>query len=281
MRVKKSFQMKAITGMPPHDVQSKEFQQITKTGDNNSLRSHNNHSKATPFITVITVVFNGVETLEKTILSVINQTSKNIEYIIIDGGSDDGTLDIIRKYDYAINFWISESDLGIYDAMNKGIKEANGEYTIFMNSGDLLFDNKVLLEIHSFLIFDLVYGNHALYWGDPHNYKVVDVCAFKDKRNIPFCHQALFTRTKLLKLITFDLQYSIASDYDQYLRLKHMGAKISHVPLVISLYLDGGLSSNSRKKLIKEYYNITKRYNKYYSLLIYIIRLVKFSISGK
>jgi glycosyltransferase involved in cell wall biosynthesis len=102
-----------------------------------------------PVITVITVTYNAEKSLENTILSVINQSFNNIEYIIVDGGSTDGTFDIIRKYEERISFWISEPDEGIYDAMNKGIRLANGIWINFMNSGDSFFDYNVLSHIFS------------------------------------------------------------------------------------------------------------------------------------
>jgi len=90
-----------------------------------------------PLISIITVVFNGEQLLEKTIQSVINQTYDNVEYIIIDGGSTDRTIEIIQKYEHAIDYWISENDKGIYNAMNKGISLATGAWVNFMNGGDI------------------------------------------------------------------------------------------------------------------------------------------------
>ena len=101
-----------------------------------------------PLITVITAVLNGENTLERTIQSVIGQDYKNIEYIIIDGGSTDGTLDIIKKYEHAIDYWISETDEGIYGAMNKGIQASSGEWIYFLGSDDYLVADNVLDTIH-------------------------------------------------------------------------------------------------------------------------------------
>ena len=101
-------------------------------------------------ITVITVVYNGIDYIEDTILSVINQDYSNIEYIIIDGKSDDGTMDIVEKYATKISYWVSESDNGIYDAMNKGIKVATGDWIIFMKDGEIINQNtpaKVINEL--------------------------------------------------------------------------------------------------------------------------------------
>ena len=120
--------------------------------------------KQYPLISVITVSYNAVSTIEDTILSVINQTYTNIEYIIIDGGSADGTVGIIEKYVDRISYWVSEPDKGIYDAMNKGLKVANGDWAIFMGSDDVFFNNKVImLVIERILIPDnIYYGNVIL-----------------------------------------------------------------------------------------------------------------------
>ena len=95
-------------------------------------------------ISVITVCFNAVSTIEKTICSVLNQSWSDLEYIIIDGGSKDGTVDILKKYSSRLSYYISEPDKGIYDAMNKGVKKASGDYVLFLGADDLLFDNEVL-----------------------------------------------------------------------------------------------------------------------------------------
>ena len=100
-----------------------------------------------PLITVITVVFNGAETLRDTIESVMKQTYDNVEYIVIDGGSSDATVDILRQYDHVINYWLSEKDGGIYDAMNKGIALCSGDYVGMLNSDDMFVDGSVLQAI--------------------------------------------------------------------------------------------------------------------------------------
>ena len=115
-------------------------------------------------ISVVTVCYNSVNTIEETMLSVLNQTYPDIEYIIIDGGSTDGTVDIIRKYAARLGYWISEPDKGIYDAMNKGIAAATGDYINFMNSGDMFASNDVLSSFKNFVSDDpeIVYGDVKL-----------------------------------------------------------------------------------------------------------------------
>lgn len=98
-------------------------------------------------ISIVTVSYNAAATIEQTILSVINQTYRNIEYIIIDGGSTDGTVEIIKKYANKLAYWVSEPDKGIYDAMNKGIQKAKGEWINFMNAGDILYNSDVLAQV--------------------------------------------------------------------------------------------------------------------------------------
>ena len=113
-------------------------------------------------ISIVTINYNNPSGLKKTIESVVNQTWKNFEYIIIDGGSTNGDVDIIKSFDNQIDYWVSEPDKGIYNAMNKGIKKATGDFIIFINSGDNFTNSSVLEEVQSKLTsdFDIYYGDY-------------------------------------------------------------------------------------------------------------------------
>ena len=171
-----------------------------------------------PIISVVTVSYNTVATIEQTILSVINQTYPNIEYIIIDGGSTDGTIEIIKKYENRIHFWISEPDNGIYDAMNKGIDKATGQWINFMNAGDCFHDNKVLESLFGENNYDnciAIYGNtnlvkNGLFVGRFLNNPFWKV-RYPFRTGQGFCHQSLFTKTSLVKKLRFDLSYKYAA----------------------------------------------------------------------
>lgn len=152
--------------------------------------------KSEPLVTVITVSYNCKEMIEKTILSVLSQTYPKIEYIIIDGGSTDGTLDIIRKYESRIDKWISEADNGIYDAMNKGISIASGKWLNFMNAGDVFYNNTVVADIFSLSIspeIAVLYSDVYRY-SDDFKQKIV----YENDRNIgTINHQATIYRKSL------------------------------------------------------------------------------------
>jgi glycosyltransferase involved in cell wall biosynthesis len=120
-----------------------------------------------PKVSIITIVFNGIDTLEKTILSITNQTYPNIEYIIVDGASTDGTIDLIKAHSNVITRWISEPDKGLYDAMNKGIDLATGDYLWFINSGDVIFAPTTLSQIfNNNKIADIYYGDTVMIGND-------------------------------------------------------------------------------------------------------------------
>lgn len=228
-----------------------------------------------PLISIITVVYNCEKHIEKTIQSVINQTYDNIEYIIIDGGSTDGTLDIIHKYKDKINYWISEKDEGIYDAMNKGTKIARGNWINFMNAGDVFFDNNVIQALPFEQQYDYIYGDHVLENEVTGKQTIIKVKNFSEKQKIPFCHQSVFVKRRWLQDYPFDVRYKIAADYEQYLKARHNGASALYTPILISIYLDGGVSAVSGKTIIDEYYTITKEYYPFHAIVMKIYRILK------
>lgn len=198
-----------------------------------------------PKISIITVVYNAVCTIEQTILSVLSQDYDNYEYIVIDGGSNDGTLAIIEKYSEKISFWVSEPDQGIYDAMNKGIRNAKGEYVYFLGGDDLLFNSEVLKCTSSFLQskFNVYYGNvvfkkrNIIYDGKFSSLKIVT-------RNIS--HQSIFYPKEIFEKYSFETKYKIFADYELNLKLYgNSSYSFVYIPLTIALFNDEGASGSN------------------------------------
>ena len=162
-----------------------------------------------PIISIITVSFNAEKTIESTILSVINQTYPNIEYIIIDGGSTDNTIEIIKKYEHRISYWTSEPDKGIYDAMNKGVKIATGKWINFMNSGDTFYNNNIISRIFNkiddYNQYSAIYGDTEFIFSNKN--KIVTRKATKLYKIMPSCHQSIFCLSEKLKMHNFNLKY--------------------------------------------------------------------------
>jgi glycosyltransferase involved in cell wall biosynthesis len=193
-------------------------------------------------INIVTVNLNNKNGLEKTIKSVINQTYYDkINYIIIDGGSTDGSIDAIEKYKEHISYYVSEKDNGIFHAMNKGVDACNGEYVLFLNSGDNFHDYQVIENVYDELTEDVVYGNllvHTLL--DKFTITEYD---FFNKWFIP--HPSTFTKVELLKKKKLDEGYKIISDwiyYYEYLHVNKLPSK--HIDLIITDFYVGGVSSN-------------------------------------
>jgi len=207
-----------------------------------------------PCVTVITVLRNGKNTIENTILSVINQTYSNIEYIIIDGASTDGTLDIIKKYEEKFDYWISEPDKGIYYAMNKGVDLATGEWVIFINSGDSFYSRFVLDEF----IKHCSTVNAPVFYGDANfilknKQKIIKPGLLSKKNHMTFCHQASFVKTNLLKELHFDTTYEICADRDFFWRALIRGYSFQYIPVVVCNYEgENGISAMNRAKTRKE-----------------------------
>ncbi|GGA86306.1 glycosyltransferase family 2 protein [Puia dinghuensis] len=212
-----------------------------------------------PLISIITVVFNGAATLETTIASVINQTWKEIEYIVVDGGSTDGTLALLDKYKDQITLWVSEPDKGVYDAMNKGVRMARGEWLYFLGSDDWLYKDTVvaaLFEEPANRDCHLLYGNvispsyKGLYDGPFTLEKLLS-------RNVS--HQAAFYRKELFqRLGEFNLQYRLHADWDFNLRcFTAEWVKTKFVAVCIAEFGAEGISSSHdvpflRARLIPE-----------------------------
>lgn len=233
-------------------------------------------------ITIVTVTYNAANVIENTILSVVSQTYKSIEYIIIDGGSNDETSSIIEKYNNYIKYYISEPDNGIYDAMNKAVDISTGEWILFLNSGDIFVDENVLskiFDVNEDLSRDqVIYGDTLLKypWGIHRNvgrlFSKNDIC-------LPFCHQSVFVRTELMKKYKFDLSYKIVADYNFFYKLYLSGAKFNHVDILISIYDMEGFSSRKVKESYEEIARINGTYGtaQYYKKKIYLsIRKVIF-----
>jgi glycosyltransferase involved in cell wall biosynthesis len=213
-------------------------------------------------ITIITVVYNGEKTLEKTIQSVAKQIYQNIEYIIIDGGSNDKTLDIIKKYEKHIDYWISEPDKGIYDAMNKGAKKATGDYIYFLNADDYIHDERVLENINKEIINkknpDLIYGVVVKVYSD-YNVEVCNDLNGAAKGLMP-PHQGSFFKTKVFReLGGFNISYKSSGDFEFYVRYYLGGYKSCKVGQKIAYFQSGGTSSIKSVSTI-ETYDVLKKY---------------------
>lgn len=202
-------------------------------------------------ITLITVVHNGEEFLEQAIQSVLAQRYPEVEYLIVDGGSTDGTPDIIKKYSSEISGWISEPDHGIYDAMNKGIRMATGDLIGVLNSDDLLHEN-VLSEIaraaNQFPSYPYYYGSvsrmkksgEVYFEAKPVREEDLDDRKF---RQIPYPHGGLYIRKGVFERVgLYNLSYKINADYDLILRMLKKNMKGYPLPFAVSKYRDGGVS---------------------------------------
>jgi len=203
-----------------------------------------------PKITIVTICYNAADVVEETILSVVNQTYPNVEYIIIDGNSTDGTVDIIKKYESNISYWVSEPDGGIYDAMNKGIKMATGEWINFMNAGDMFFDTGIL-EYVAYMIkdeTDFLFGDEASYFGE----KLLKIKAYPFYEHLPlhrmsgFNHQCSFVKTSVAKKNLFDLSFKLAADYKMMIDLYRQGKVFQQIPIVIAIYDRTGITSKRK-----------------------------------
>ena len=223
--------------------------------------------------TLITVTLNSQKTILKTINSINNQTYEEFEYIIIDGGSSDETLQIIKKNLKKNYFLISEKDRGIYSAMNKGIKLSNGRYVAFLNSDDWL-ENDVLLKVSKFIEKE----NPSVIYGDAKFYKKNRIFSFyakanlkKLKKNMSLLHSSFYVQKEIIKKNLFDENLIISSDYKQMLNLKK-NYQFRYLPQSLSNVSMGGKSSDLLLSS-KEFFLIQrKEFGIFNSILNYILK---------
>lgn len=198
-----------------------------------------------PLVTIVTVSYNAVDEIESTIQSVVNQLYDNIEYIIIDGGSNDGTVDIIKKYEDHIAYWISESDGGIYYGMNKGIKKSNGDWLCFMNAGDRFANNNVLKSIFENKLdldkIDVIFGDVILeyrpYGTVLKTHKKLD----GEDQSLSLCHQASLTKGSILRKLLYDTSFKIFADINAFHIIWLQGGVFKYLPITMAVFeaLDG------------------------------------------
>jgi len=246
------------------------------------------NSPRQPRFSIVTVTYNAGNVLESTLLSVIRQTYPYIEYIIIDGGSTDGTLNIIDTYKASLACVISEPDKGLYDAMNKGIREATGDYICFLNAGDTFHTNHTLQQIvdsirgSSGQFPDILYGETAIV-DSKRNFLYMrglsapETLTWKSfKQGMLVCHQAFFVNTGLVE--SYDLQYRFSSDFDWCIRMLKKAKHIHNTHLILIDYLKEGMTTQNHKASLKERFRIMVKYYGWTSTILhhawFIVRLL-------
>jgi glycosyltransferase involved in cell wall biosynthesis len=201
-------------------------------------------------ISIITINYNNKLGLKKTIESVIQQNTHAIEYIIIDGNSNDGSLDLILEHQTHIQYWVSEKDNGIYHAMNKGIEKANGDYLLFLNSGDYLYNNSVVATVLDKKInADIAYGNMIIDHGNKQEIgKMPESITFDQMFFDTLWHPVSFIKKELFQRFgNYDESYKIVGDYEWFFKVlvKHTVSS-QYLGEIISVYNMEGISSQPK-----------------------------------
>jgi len=220
-----------------------------------------------PLISIITIVFNGVDTLQKTIDSVALQTYRNIEYIIVDGASTDGTVDLIKTNGDAVNKWITEPDEGLYDAMNKGIDLATGDYLWFINSGDEVYHPTTVEEMIGGLpnaLPGVIYGDTVMIdcegneIGERRLQPPVDLRWTDFKNGMLVSHQSILVSSQIA--CHYNTAYRFSADFEWCLQAMKSAKVIHNSNIVLSRFLDGGLTKQNIIPGLRERFDIMRRY---------------------
>ena len=219
-------------------------------------------------VTVITVCRNHAKGLEKTIQSVESQTWQEKEFLVIDGASTDGTMEVIRQHEGSITQWISEPDLGIYDAMNKGVRLAQGQWIIFMNTGDTFASADTLQRVFQepqeadVIYGDVIKGENVKKAEAPHN-----------AHRMFFCHQSAFVRTSCLKAFPFDTSHRMSADFKQIKQLYLAGKNFKQLDFPIAEFDTLGISNTSRSKGLRDNISVIREVDSWKDLLKFLPRL--------
>ncbi len=218
-----------------------------------------------PTLSVITVVFNNAADIERTMLSVIDQTYPAIEYIVIDGQSTDGTLKIIQQYKERIVKLVSEKDEGIYDAMNKGLALATGDYVLFMNSADEFYANDTVEKVFAAAPdADIYYGETEMINDKggslgQRRHKAPEHFNWRSfNYGMSVSHQAIYIRRSITE--PFDRRYQLSADIDWIIRAAKKATKIVNVHRYVAKYQVGGMSKAKHRQSLFERFDIMKRY---------------------
>lgn len=236
------------------------------------------HNHPTPKFSVITVTYNAAAVLEDTIQSVILQTYHHVEYIIVDGASKDGTLAIVDRYRDRIARVVSEPDKGLYDAMNKGIELATGDYLCFLNAGDSFHEDDTLQQMVHILsaqaeLPDVLYGETELVDQEGHFIRMrrlsaPEVLTWRSfKQGMLVCHQAFFAKRSLVE--PYDLQYRFSADFDWCIRAMKKARTLHNTHLTVIDYLEEGMTTQNRKASLRERFRIMVRHYGWISTVVH------------
>lgn len=217
-----------------------------------------------PTVSVVTINYNRAAELEATIQSVLAQTWPALEYIVIDGGSTDGSAEVIRSHAARLAHWVSERDAGVYDAMNKGTRAATGDWVIFMNAGDSFHGPQAVADAFSAPRedADILYGDVIRRAADGSE-RLVPARDDALPLQMPASHQSIFTRRGLLLAHPFATDFSISADHEFLLWAQGEGARLRRVPAVIAIFTRGGLSDQKRGAALRQLRAMLKRHGRF------------------
>ena len=237
-----------------------------------------------PVFTFITVTYNAAETLERTLQSVACQTYPHIEYILVDGASTDGTLSLAQRYSHCITKQMSEPDKGLYDAMNKGLKMATGDYVCFLNAGDKLHDpqtvQRVADSMKSESLPDVIYGQTAIVDADGYflrmrRLEAPEKLEWKDfRQGMLVCHQSFWANRILAQQHPYHLNYRFSADFDWCIRIMQHAGYMHNCRLTLVDYLNEGMTTRNHRASLKERFRIMVLHYGLFSTIVHHIWFV-------